>query len=84
MITLNSKYAIDSDASQWMLCKHHRASEKSDARWVAFKYYGSLSACMEGAQGYLLRISDYECYADLTKNLAEINKMMDKAVKVNI
>ena len=84
MIVINDKYAIKSDQNQWILCKPAKVTAKSPSGWEGFKYYVSLPALCDALQGIMLRTSDYKSFTDLTVNLAEINKLLDKKLKVSI
>ncbi len=84
MIVISNKYAIGSDDKQWKIYKHVSATEKSDAHWVPIKFFGSLSSCIEALRGLLIRTSDYQSFADLERNIREINRLLDKKLKVAV
>ncbi len=84
MIVINDKYAIKSDDRQWILCKAIKPSKTQPDGWSPFQFYTSLQACIDAVQGILLRTSEYKSFADLSKNLAAINRMLDKKLKVSI
>ena len=84
MIVINAKYAIKSDPNQWILCKPATVTEKSPSGWEGFKYYTTLPALCDALRDIMLRTSNYKSFTDLTVNLAEINKLLDKKLKVSI
>ena len=84
MIIINDKFAIDSDSRCWKICKHQGATEKSPEAWSAFKYYPSLQSAYDALREILLRTSEYDSFADLDRNLRQINKLLDKKLKVSI
>ncbi len=82
MIAINAKFAIKSDSRQWILCKAIKPSKTQPDGWSPFQFYVSLQALMDALRDIMLRTSEYESFADLSKNLAEINKLLDRKLKV--
>ena len=84
MIVINDRYAIKSDERQWILCKTVKVSKRNPDGWDGFKYYTSLAALCESLRRILMRTSDYKSFADLTKNLVGINKLLEKKLRTPI
>ena len=82
MIIISDRYAIKSDANQWILCKAIKPTKTQPDGWSPFKFYGSLQSLIGGVRGILLRESDYKSYGDLERNLREINRLLENKFKV--
>ena len=81
MIAINDKYAVKSDASQWILCRAVRASDSYPDGWKPSKYFMSLRGLTEALRNIMLRESEYKSFADLEVNLRGINKLLEKTFR---
>ena len=81
MIVISDKYAVKSDANQWILCRPIKASESYPDGWKPFKYFTSLRGLTEALRNIMLRESEYKSFADLEVNLRGINKLLEKTFK---
>ena len=83
MIKLNDKYAIKSDAHQWILCKWGGKPKKEGHGdgWEPIKYYASIRQLVKGTSTLFLRKSQYTSFRELLGNQREINALIDDKLK---
>ena len=84
MIQINDKYAIGSDARQWMILKFVKAGSdpaKYPDRWEPDGgYHREMKDTIKSLANRLLRTSNYHTIATLETRCAEIVEMFNSAL----
>ena len=84
MIQINDKYAIGSDANQWMILKFVKAGSdptKYPARWEPDGgYHREMKGTVKSLANRLLRTSEYSSIATLETRCGEIVEMFNIAM----
>ena len=80
-IKISNKYAIASDARQWMVQKYSpRKDDKPD--WQSISFHGKLSQAVKSLGEHLLMTSGSSSVTELVGAATDISRMLSKSFTV--